>query len=151
MAKKLAATLAVLALGICFDGLVQPLSASTTTVAGTLVVNFTFTVDSALPAGAQLYCTATATVKDPGSGASISEGASSQSLASSGGVCSVAINYSWKLASSSTDKIVLSYSLSTSPSSDQNHESRTSQIQNFVTISVPANGTTTTENLAVTI
>jgi len=150
MSKKVVAMFTLLALIAFFGGLAQPVWASTT-VTGTLVFHFTYTVKSTLAVGAALNCTAMATVNDAGSGATFSEGASSFQGSGTPPVCTVEIPYSWNLASASSDKIVLSYSIATSPAGSNLQESRTSQVQNFITISVPANGAITTENIAVTL
>ena len=94
-------------------------------------------------------CTGTATVHDAGSGA-ISESATADANGPySNATCTIFIHYTWHLASPGKDKITLSYSASAPIPFGTNGftETRTSQVQNFVTISVPANGTTTTENI----
>jgi len=140
----------------CFALLPAPLLAQTT-VAGTLVFNFNINANNGYggPTGTP-SCTATATVNDTGSGATISE--SSNALADgpySNATCTVSIGYKWILASASTDKVVLSYSVSAPlpnpgapPGSSQ---TRTSQVQNFITINLPPNGAKTTKTITVTI
>ncbi len=156
MPKKVVAMLTLLALVTCLGGLAQPLSAATTTVTGSLVFNFTFNLKSSEPNNV-FPCMATAVVSDTGSGAVITENASSiGNTDKNGSVCTVTINYSWNLASAGTDKIVMSYVASSNPSGtslcgSSTEDCRTSQVQNFITISVPANGTITTENVTVTL
>jgi hypothetical protein len=156
MLNKAIATFTMMALITCFSGFAQPLRPSTT-VTGTLVFNLTFTLKSNTPPNGALSCAATAVVNDTGSGAVITENAASLgSSDGTGAVCTVKINYSWNLASESTDKIALSYVASTNPSGtafcgSSTEDCRTSQVQNFVSISVPANGTITTENIGVTL
>ena len=151
MGKKTAAALTVLVLVTCFGGLPAPLWAQTT-VTGTLKFNFTLDIyggPSETPS-----CTGTATVNDQGSGATFSETATADANGPySNATCSVSIHYTWHLASPGTDKIALSYSVSApipygNPGSN---ETRTSQVQNFVTINVPAKKTTTTENIHVVL
>ena len=146
MTKKAAAALTALALVIGFGGLPTSLWAAQTTVTGTLKFNFSLDIyggPSATPT-----CSATASVKDAGT--VISETATADANGPySNATCTVSILYTWHLATPSTDKITLSYSASApvpvgNPGSSV---TRTSQVQNFVTISVPANGTTTTENI----
>jgi hypothetical protein len=80
-------------------------------------------------------------------------------------VCTVTIYYSWSLASPTTDQIVMSYAVATNPSAinltinpttanycnGSTWVCRTSQVQSFTSISVPANGTITTEDVSVTL
>ena len=104
MSKKVVSAFTLLALLACMSGYPMPLFAATT-VTGTLVFKFTITVDSPLPGVPQIYCTGIAAVNDTGSGAVITENATSINSSPSGsGVCSVTIHYSWSLASQSTDK-----------------------------------------------
>jgi hypothetical protein len=147
--EKQTAALVALALVLCFGGLQLPLEAQTT-VTGTLKFNLTLDIyggPSATPT-----CTGTATVNDAGSGAAISESATADANGPySNATCIVTIHYTWHLASPSKDKITLSYSASAVLPSGTNGstETRTSQVQNFVTIGVPANGATTTENINI--
>ena len=150
MRKKTAAVL-TLVLVTCLGALPAPLWAQTA-VTGTLKFNFTFDILGG-PSGTP-SCTGTATVNDAGSGATFSETATADANGPySNATCSVLIHYTWHLASPSTDKIALSYSVSApvpygNPGSN---ETRTSQVQNFVTINVPAKKTTTTENIHVVL
>jgi hypothetical protein len=147
MEKKTAAALVALALVICFGGLQVPLQAQTT-VTGTL--KFNFSLDIYAGPSATPSCTGTATVNDTGSGAVISESATADANGPySNATCTVSIHYTWHLTSPGQDKITLSYSASAPipVGTNGSTETRTSQVQNFVTISVPANGTTTTENI----
>lgn len=91
-------------------------------------------------------CSATAEVL-PHSAANDSyfESASTPVPSSSSGGCTVTIAYSWALSAASTDSVVLTYTVVENFSSGSRASSHT------ITIKVPANGATTTENFTVVL
>lgn len=126
---------------------------ATTTVTGTLVFNFTVTVKANISSTAKIQCTATATVFDTSTTNQIIE--QDTVLATRSGstaTCSPTIPYSWNLGSSSTDKVSLGWILSapSEASTSSALPSRLSEQTTFASISVPANGSTTTETLTPT-
>jgi len=126
---------------------------ATTTFTGTFVFNFTITVKANISSTAKIQCTGTATLLDVGSGNEIIE--SDTVLATRSGTtatCSPTIPYSWNLASSSSDKVTLGWSLSapSEASSTAVLPARLSEQFGFASISVPATGSTTTETLTPT-
>jgi hypothetical protein len=127
----------------------------TATFTGTIVVNFTITVSSAIPATQQIACVAGATLRDTATENAILDIASSVVTRGTGSTltCSVTIPYSWTLGSASTDSVGLSYSVTspvnfTTPAGEWPHYSGA---QSLGTISVPVSGTTTTENVTTRI
>jgi hypothetical protein len=135
-----------------------PVSASaeppkTTTYTGTLVYNFTITLDANISSSAKIQCTATAIVYDTGTTNEIIE--SDSVLATRSGstaTCSPTFSYSWNLASESTDTVALGYVI-TAPSEATGSSvlpARVSQQADFASISVPKTGTTTTETITAT-
>ena len=130
---------------------------ATTTFAGKFVFNFTITVDSTITSTGLIGCNAGASLTDTGTENNIVElGGTSVTRGTGSTVkCSVTVPYSWKLASSSTDTIGLSYSL-TSPAGlpllqEQSQYPNRLGAQRIATIKVPANGATTTETIAATM
>ena len=126
---------------------------ATTTFTGTLVFNFTITVKANISSTAKIQCTATASLLDSSTANEIIE--QDTVLATRSGstaTCSPTINYSWNLGSSSTDKISLGWIISapSEASTSSALPSRVSEQLNFSSISVPANGATTTETLTPT-
>lgn len=124
-----------------------------TTFGGKFVVNFTITVDSTIASTTKIGCNVEATLAD--STNFITEQAGTAVSRGSGTTvtCSVTIPYSWKLSTSSTDMVGLTYTI-TSPTeistATLEYPLRIST-QSIATIKVPANGATTTETVAATI
>ena len=123
------------------------------TFTGTFVFNFTINVKANISSTAKIQCTATATVLDLGSGNDIIE--SNTVLATRSGTtatCSPTIPYSWNLASSTSDKVSLGWTLSApgQATSTAVVPARLSEQFSFASFAVPANGTTTTETLTPT-
>jgi hypothetical protein len=124
---------------------------ATTTFTGTLVVNFTITVSSAIPATQQIGCVAGASFIDNSikeivdlAGTAVTRGTGSTVT------CSVTVPYSWTLATASTDSVVIGYSITSpvnfsTPAGEWPHHALSTTL---VKIKVPASGTTTTENVA---
>jgi hypothetical protein len=131
----------------------QPLVTSTFT--GKFVVNFTITVDSVIASTTKIGCNVTADTDDAATGNFISEQAGTAVTRGSATTvaCSVTIPYAWKLGSSTTDMVSLTYTI-TSPTEISTAASeyplRISS-QSIGTIKVPANGATTTETVTATI
>ena len=137
--------------------------AAVTATTGTLVLKLTITVDSAIPKNAVVGCAADTTVSGDSSGFYSDEHASAVATLVSGKTytCTMTIPYSWLLASPATDKIAITYT----PSIDYGYQVtatngtsvavqpivvRSAQ-QPFGSISVPANGATTTEDISATL
>jgi hypothetical protein len=119
---------------------------------GKFVFNFTITVDSAIASTAKIICEATASTEDVASLNLILETASVTATRSgSTATCTVTIPYSWNLSSATTDKVSLTYQIFAGPSSTTNPLATRVSEQNLKTISVPANGATTTETITATI
>jgi len=131
----------------------EPPAASTVT--GKIVANFTITVDSTFASTSKIGCTISAAVLDASTGNVIEEEAGNAVTLGTGSTvtCTATIPYSWKLGSASTDKITLNYIVQAPvavSSASAAYPNRLSS-QSLGSISVPANGTTTTETIAATI
>jgi hypothetical protein len=127
--------------------------AALTTYTGTFVYDFTITVKANITSTAKIQCTAMVTLLDTGSGNEIVEQDTVVATRGTGtATCSPTINYSWNLASGSTDKVTLGWIISApaEASVTASLPSRLSEQIAFSTISVPSNGTTTTETLKPT-
>jgi hypothetical protein len=124
-----------------------------TTSTGKFVVNFTITVDSNLPTTDKIACSVQAQVADVSSGHIILESASVAATRNGATAsCSVTIPYSWTLSSASTDKVNLAYTITVpGVASAANALPSRFSSQSIATISVPANGSTTTETVSATI
>lgn len=126
-----------------------------TTFGGKIVVNFTITVDSTIASTNKIGCNVSADLEDASTGNFITEQAGTAVTRGSGTTvaCSVTIPYSWKLGSSSTDMVSITYTI-TSPTEistpTAEYPLRISS-QSIATIKVPANGATTTETVTATI
>lgn len=128
------------------------------TTSGKFVVNFSITVDASISSSAKIACQASAEVSDGPNGAKNVIHETATVLATRSGstaTCTVDIPYSWDLLTESTDTVVLGFQL-TSPvevptgSPTQLLPARVSAQPRFTAIPVPANGSTTTENLTLT-
>jgi len=124
-----------------------------TTFTGKIVFNFTITVNSTIASTDAIACIAGGGLSD--SGVSIVEEAATSVTRGTGTTvtCSVTVPYSWNLATASTDKIRLSYSIflpvnfTTTAGAYPNRQAG----QSLGTIAVPPTGTTTTETITATI
>jgi hypothetical protein len=137
-------------------------AATATTTTGSLVFKFTITAKSAVPKNGVITCQVDATISDS-SGFSSAEHASGVATLASGTTydCTATINYSWSLASASTDKISYTttteigygYQITATNASGTVVEpaAERSATHNTVLISVPANGVTTTEDVTYTL
>lgn len=131
----------------------QPAVAPTT---GTLTVKYTITVDATIPKNGVVACNADAEVTNDSSNSfPVEDGESIATLVSGKTYsCSVIIHYSWLLSSVSTDKIQISGSASLVYGYQVTASNGTAVVvqpipqrtahQNLASISVPANGASTT-------
>jgi hypothetical protein len=131
----------------------QASRAITTSVTGTLQLNLTISIRTALIAGTAIYCGLTSTVAGAGPGGvidSVKETAVAPAHISASGTvatCSVSIPYEWHLAAldgPATDVLSVSYS-ATATDSSEGGSGRTSSVS-LTTTSVPRNGATTSFN-----
>jgi hypothetical protein len=122
------------------------------TFGGKFVFSFTINVQATIASTAKIGCGASATVVDGATGIVIIEQAGALATRSgSTATCTVNIPYSWNLSSGSTDKVSLTYTIqapveAAAAASFPNRYSN----QGLGSISVPANGTTTTETITAT-
>ncbi len=140
----------------------QDVDAAVTATTGTLVYKLTITVKSTIPKNGVVGCTGEASVSDS-SGNSYSEHGSGVAKLVSGTTysCTVTLPYSWLLSSASSDKISRSYTaninygyqLTATNGADSAVEpiSARESDQSIPSISVPASGATTTEDISVTL
>jgi len=132
---------------------VEEILAASTTVGGKLVFNFTITVSSLGLTADTVVCTALLPLVDSPTtgGVFITESASVGVKEASTVNCTVTIPYSWTLATMSTDRVSLSYSISVAGSTSTTVLPNRNSTHGLGSISVPANGTTTTQTIRATI
>lgn len=129
---------------------------------GKIVTNFTITVSSAIPSTTPITCNVIASVNEFNdstgmSGNQIFESATVNATRSAGTAkCSVIIPYSWNLSYRSTDHLGLSYQIDARTCTSCTVTTAGLLVdrlssQNIATISIPANGATTTETVKATI
>jgi hypothetical protein len=126
-----------------------PLAATT----GKFVFNYTITVAGTIAATAKIGCIATASLVDVATSNLIEEEAAVVATRSgTSATCTVTIPYSWNLGSAGSDKVSLSFSIQApvEASATTAFPQRLST-QGIASISVPANGSTTTETITATI
>lgn len=140
----------------------EDVDAAGTATTGTLVYKLTITVKSTLPKNGVVGCTGEASVSDS-SGNSYSEHGSGVAKLVSGTTysCTVTLPFSWLLSSASSDKISRSYTaninygyqLTATNGADTAVEpiSARESDQSIPSITVPASGATTTEDISVTL
>jgi hypothetical protein len=139
----------------------QPIEnpAAVSVLTGKLVTNFTITVTTAVPSTSPITCDVTASVNDvqtspPFSVSNIilEQAAYIATRGAGKATCTVTIPYSWRLSNQSTDKVQLSYSITTGGSATTagSLALRTSS-QTIAVIPVPLNGKTTIESVSATI
>ena len=131
-------------------------AATTAVYGGNLNFSLTVTVKSTLPVGSTVYCSASASVLDLGTGRTYVETAVAQAAANTGTTsCIVRIPYSWTLDSTmaATDSITLDYSVFAVPPStiSPTAVAERSSSSTLGSITVPANGTVTVERANVVI
>jgi len=115
---------------------------------GSIVVNFTVTVSSAIASTVPIGCVAGASLIDTGATNIIEDIAGTAVTRGTGTtvVCSVTIPYSWGLASAATDMVNVSYSVLSpagfsTPAGEFPSREHSTPLAKF---KVPASGTTTT-------
>jgi hypothetical protein len=130
---------------------------------GTLTVKYTITVDATIPKNGVVGCSASAAVTNDSSGSFPTEDGESIATLVSGKTysCTVIIHYSWPLTSTSTDKIQIGGSASLVYGYEATASNGTAVIvqpitqrsahQNLASISVPANGASTTISPSLTL
>jgi len=119
-----------------------------TTFTGSVVMNFTITVSTVFASTTPIACIGEVQLQDSGSTTNILEIAGSAVTRGTGTTvnCSVTIPYSWSLASASTDKIRLAYSVIAPVALTQTAAFPNRQGSQLLgTIAVPISGTTTTK------
>ena len=135
----------------------QTTAASPAPTTGTLVVNITITIQSSIPANANITCSVQGSVNEtvsvnPYEYNFMSESASTTATRSgSSASCSLTIPYSWILSTPARDMVNVSYTISAFGTGVTPTLSSRYSTAGIATVGVPANGTTTTENLAATI
>lgn len=131
---------------------------------GTLIFKFTITAKSPLPKNAVIGCSGGADISDS-SGFGTAERANGIAALVSGTTytCTATINYSWLLTSASTDKIdftdvhaSVNYGFQVTSTNGtailvQPVLGRDANPNSLAPINVPANGATTTEDVAITL
>jgi hypothetical protein len=114
---------------------------------GSIVMNFTITVSTAFASTVPIACFGEVGLQDTGSTTNILEIGGTTVTRGTGPTvnCSVTIPYSWSLASATTDKVRLSYSVTAPVAFTQTvaFPNRRGS-QSIGTIAVPISGTTTT-------
>jgi hypothetical protein len=111
------------------------------------------TVKANITSTVKIQCTAMVTLLDSGSGNEIVEQDTVVATRGAGtATCSPTINYSWNLATVSTDKVMLGWIISAPAEAGvcASLPSRISEQLAFPSISVPSSGSTTTETLTPT-
>ena len=132
-----------------------------TTETGELIIKFTITVKAAIPKNGVVGCTATADAGDTASAHDETATGVATLVSGSTYTCSAIIHYSWLLATPTTDKIMLGGSATIDYGYEvtatngaailvQPTEARRSDTS-IPSISVPANGATTTVDVNVTL
>jgi hypothetical protein len=132
-----------------------------TTETGELIIKFTITVKAAIPKNGVVGCTATADAGDTASAHDETATGVATLVSGSTYTCSAIIHYSWLLATPTTDKITLGGSATIDYGYEvtatngaailvQPVEARRSDTS-IPSISVPANGATTTIDVNVTL
>jgi hypothetical protein len=128
---------------------------------GTLVFNFTITASSAVPRNGVVVCNANASVNES-SGQSVLQKATGIATLSGGKwLCKASMPYSWALATATSDKVFLNYSVEIDYGLQVTATNGTTTVAvpisldkvnaNLGPISVPLNGATTTETVSATI
>jgi hypothetical protein len=135
-------------------------AAAVTPTTGTFVVNFTVGLKSTLPKNSVLVCAVSALVSEAAPG--ISQKATGVgTISGSTGTCKITMPYSWALATPTTDKVGVSYSVEIDYGLQVTATNGTTTVaqpitldrvgENLGTINVPLNGATTTESVSATL
>lgn len=122
-----------------------------TVYTGKIVVNFTITITSAIPTTTAIACNVNAVVVDS-TGELTDSLATSATRSGSTATCSVTIPYSWSISSTS-DLVSIAYDVSAPPQPNvaSSPFPRRYSAHPVATITIPANGATTTYAIADTI
>ncbi len=133
--------------------IVNPAAVSVAT--GTIVTNFMITVKSAIASTVPITCNVAANVTDIGAGGSnivLEQAAVVATRGTGTAKCTVTIPYSWNLFNRSTDRVQLTYQISTyNPSTAAGTLAARTTSQYIANIAVPATGATTTETVIATM
>jgi hypothetical protein len=123
----------------------------TTTYTGKIVVNFTLTITSAIPTTDTIACNVSADVVDA-TGSITDSLSTSATRSGSTATCSVTIPYSWNITTTADD-VYITYDISAPPQPLVSTSAfpRRYSGRPVATITVPANGATTTYNLTDTL
>jgi len=122
-----------------------------TPTTGKFVFNVTITVSSALPTTAAIGCSVFGGVDDLTSGAFSNSVSVTATRSGNTATCTLNIPYSWDLANASKDTVNLDLTVNASASTTGSGFYEEEFSAPVLTIKVPANGTTTTENITTTI
>lgn len=129
--------------------------AAVSVATGTIVTNFTITVKSAIASTVPITCNVAANVTDIGAGGSnvvFEEAAVVATRGTGTAKCTVTIPYSWNLFNRSTDRVQLTYQISSyNPSTAAGTLATRTTSQYIANIAVPATGATTTETVTATM
>lgn len=126
--------------------------AAITPTTGKFVVNVTIQVSSALPTNAVIACLVSAGVDDTTSGAFANVVVATATRSGNTATCKLNMPYSWSLANAAKDMVKLDLAVGAGTGKQGTNsfadESFTAPV---MTIKVPANGATTTQNVTTTI
>jgi len=136
----------------CVVGLISAQAAAVTPTTGQFVFNFTITLSSTIPTTTTIGCVAQVSVTGDKSIPGILEiEGSTATRSGSTATCAVTIPYSWNLVNPSTDKVGIVYTIEAPVQGGVYTVPYRQTHENLGTILVPANGATTTFDLAVTM
>jgi len=128
---------------------------------GTFVFNFTITASSTVPKNGVVVCNATASLSETGGQSIVQKATGVATLSGGKWLCKASMPYSWALATASSDKVALGYSVEIDYAlqvTATNGTTTAAEIvsldhvsENLGLISVPLSGATTTEAVSATI
>jgi len=126
---------------------------TTTPTTGTYVYNFTITLLSKIPASTKIACVGQVQITSDTAltGGVIATGTSLATISGSAATCSVSISYAWNLGSPASDKFSRIIQIAAPPQSVLGTAPYHGTQIHLGNIAVPANGSTTTENVSVTL
>jgi len=125
---------------------------ATTPTTGKLVINIKIDVNPGLPAANKINCGADAITGDEGN-ADIFEndGAVLATRSGSTATCKITLPYGWFLASASKDEVGIGITVESTTGTEGSVPFTDAIGSTSITIPVPANGATTTENITLSI
>jgi len=148
-------------------GLAAPLCAQNAEFApvvpttGTFVFNFTITASSTVPKNGVVVCNATASLTETGGQSIVQKATGVATLSGGKWLCKASMPYSWALATASSDKVLLGYSVEIDYALQVTATNGTTTAAEIVSldhvsenlgfISVPLSGATTTETVSARI